>query len=225
LVTAGVPLMLDFWRMEPGPAAVVAAGIAMLGAVVAAIVASWSAIRAERSKAAAQGLLEEQRLENDNAKYANETHFRTEYELYERIYPQLLDAGYEFKKTKSMKADPEYFEQFPLSEPERTPQKIAALREAKLDEALRHLSNVLEPVERRKPFICRRVYTEVHEFFRMGLDTYLARRYPTLFADKAVATEAQLQEQVDKIGECIRVQLRVRDVVDHTHERSQERDA
>lgn len=200
--------------------------IAGCSALFAALVALWSAANVERLKSKfeiqrhelnsqLQKSLEDVKLEGDRDRKAYELHVKKEYELYEGIYPELIDAYYAFISTKKIDEEPDILEELSPSGDERTKKEIEDLRHGNLSEALERL-HFIDPIIKKKPFINHEVFSEIETFWEMGMDTYLVRNYPALYSppfsvDRNEHSEEELKAQLDIICKLIKQRLRVID--------------
>lgn len=149
----------------------------------------------------------------DRLKKIYDIHLKKEYELYEFIYPQILNAYEAFCQTKSVDEDPLISELLKLDPSDECENgeiihpSIRRSRENSLEFALSHLSFMNEIVK-RKPFIHPDVYSEIQKFWQMGYDTYIVRNYPNLFkapfnADKRAYSNAEIEIQLDAVTAAI----------------------
>ena len=195
-------------------------------AILVALISFWSAANVESLKKKfehqrlelnirLQTSIEAIKLENDRSIKAYELHVKREYELYEDIYPKLIDAYYAFINTKRADDEPDALEESGPNGKERTREEIEVIRRERLSEALDHLS-FMDPVIKRKPLINNKVFSEIENFWRMGMDTYLVRNYPALYsppfsADRKEHSEQELNAQLNIISELIKRRLRIMD--------------
>ena len=195
-------------------------------AVIAALLSFWSAANVERLRARfevqrqefnaeLQRGLAELSLKNDRIRKAYELHVKNEYELYQDVYPRLLDAYYKFTSTKPIDSEPDLLEKISPEGTDRSAEEIQDLRASKLKEALDQLS-FMDGIAKKKPFIHSDIFSEIEKFWHMGLDTYMVRNYPALYrsplkSDKREYTDDELKSQLDEICAAIKRRMQVVD--------------
>jgi len=191
--------------------------LATLSTLITASFAFWSAANVERLKSQSakeihdltssfRTNLEKIKLEMDRARKAYETHVYREYDLYESVYPRLVDAYYSIIAFRALDSDP--FIESILSEDE-----IKQRRSENLDRSDK-LLEFISDVERKQAFIPPDVYSEIEKFWRMGVNTSMVRRFPSLFRppfeqDLREASSEELLTQLKLIAMQIRRSLSI----------------
>lgn len=169
-------------------------------AVLAAIVAFWSAGNVERLK-----------LNFDKVRRAYDLYYSKEYELYEDVYPKMLGAYNALIEIRRMDSDLDPLEQLEIELDGRTERDVRAAREVSLSRALTALA-FKEQIERKEPLVPSEVYEEIKRFWEMGFDKSFTSRYPSLYkppmkADKRDYSAEELEIQLKIVCNRIRDRL------------------
>lgn len=189
--------------------------ISIVTALIAAAFAFWSASNVERLKlrsakkmhdltSSFQKDIEFLRLELDRSRKAYDIHVAKIYELYESVFPKLVDAYYSMVAFRALDSDV-------FLDAMLTQEEIESRRSENLDKSDK-LLGFINDVERKKAFIPPEIYSEIEKFWRMGVNTGFVRQFPSLFRppfqqDLRESSDEELREQLEVVAAQIRRSL------------------